>query len=286
VARGRMLNKRISRDKEVSELIREVGCCGGLFFTWCIAHLDRDGRIDGDPEVLRGLVCPRLTECSAELIETTISAAARRGLVIWYESNGERFLCFPGFRKNQLNLPYDKEPTSEFPDPEICNNVKLRNKQEKRREVKRSKEKRSEEKRREDITPNRDFASLSASSAPAPINNQVDSVLDVWEHWRNHHPRAVKKLTSKMKSYRLIRDRLKEGRSAEDLKQAIDGLHLDPWPERSNHLQIKYALKDDDTVTKFIGFAVNPRRHKSVTKAGQELQAMLEVPLDLFKDVL
>lgn len=94
------------------------------------------------------------------------------------------------------------------------------------------------------------------ADAVSPKNGEEISL--VWGHWRTHHPRAAQNLDKGMKGYKLIAARLKEGKSVEDLKQAIDGFHLDSWVGRKNFLQLKYLFGDDDLVTKFIGYAVNP----------------------------
>ena len=117
MARGRMLNRSISRDRLVADLVAEVGGLGGLFYTWMIAHLDREGRIDGDPSVLKGAVVPRVDECTVAVIEATLAAADRLGLIVWYEANGDHYVAYPKFSKNQKGLRVSREPESEFPAP-------------------------------------------------------------------------------------------------------------------------------------------------------------------------
>jgi hypothetical protein len=77
MARGRMLNKSVSSDKAVASLINDLGPAAGLVFTWLIAHLDREGRMHGDPEVIK----------------------------------------MPAFEKNQIGLRKTREPESLFPEP-------------------------------------------------------------------------------------------------------------------------------------------------------------------------
>lgn len=52
----------------------------------------------------------------------------------------------------------------------------------------------------------------------------------VVEHYRQRHPRSFPKgLRMHMAEAKLIKRRLAEGFTVEDLKQAIDGYHVDPW---------------------------------------------------------
>jgi hypothetical protein len=117
MARGRMLNKKISRDVVVGELARRVGTAGALFYTWLIAHLDRDGRMDGEPVVLKGAVVPWMDECTVEVIEATLQAADDLGLIDRYTVHGQRFVSFPKFAANQTGFRYDRENPSEIPPP-------------------------------------------------------------------------------------------------------------------------------------------------------------------------
>ena len=71
MARGRMLNKSISYNKDVATLVNELGAEAGLVFTWIIAHLDRDGRIHGDEHVLKGAVFPRIAGIDPAIIRQT-----------------------------------------------------------------------------------------------------------------------------------------------------------------------------------------------------------------------
>lgn len=153
MARGRMINKKISMNKAVNSL----GTESALVFTWTIAHLDRDGRIHGNPDVLRGNVVPRRKEITVTKIAKFIAEWAKAGLIEIYETkDGDCFLQFAKFRENQAKLRYDREAESEFPDPDKCKLVsglkpdKVRTKagatpsEEKRREVKLKEEKKRE----------------------------------------------------------------------------------------------------------------------------------------------
>jgi hypothetical protein len=117
MARGRMLNRSISHSKKVADLVNELGSDHGLFLTWMIAHLDREGRIHGDPEVLKGMVAPRIAAITPAVIRQTAARAMELGLIQWYEVDGDSFIAFPGFPENQVGLRVDREPKSQIPPP-------------------------------------------------------------------------------------------------------------------------------------------------------------------------
>jgi hypothetical protein len=117
MARGRMLNKKISQNKSFAVIANETGHGAALFLTWLIAHLDKEGRVHGDPEVLKGLVCPRIVGIDTEVIRQAVGNAHAIGLVEWYEVDGESYIAFPGFERNQVGLRKKREPSSDFPPP-------------------------------------------------------------------------------------------------------------------------------------------------------------------------
>jgi len=118
MARGRMLNKRIGQNREVDLLIDACGYRAGLFYTWMIAHADKEGRVHGDPSVLRAMVVPRrLDDFTVEAVEKILTEAHRLKLILWYTVRGERWIWFPRFERNQPGLRKDKERPSSIPSP-------------------------------------------------------------------------------------------------------------------------------------------------------------------------
>lgn len=112
MAEGRMLNKRVCEDKAVNALSSDTS---RLAFTWAIPHLDRDGRCSGDPVVLKSKVFPRREDITSSQMEGFIREWNEHDLAIWYEAKGELWLYFPGFKKNQRNLRYEREAPSAIP---------------------------------------------------------------------------------------------------------------------------------------------------------------------------
>lgn len=115
MATGRMLNKKIGLSKQVNDLTDDTS---RLAFTWAIAHLDRDGRIHGEPDVLKALVFPRRQDVTPEQMEQYVREWGEGGLIVWYEADGERWIQYPKFGENQLGLRYDREPASIIPPPQ------------------------------------------------------------------------------------------------------------------------------------------------------------------------
>jgi len=114
MARGRMLLKKISLNKAVAALADDTS---RMLFTWTIPHLDREGRIHGDPEVLRSIVAPRLAHITGEVVARCVAEWARAELVMWYDVDGDRFLAFPKFFDNQRGLHVERESPSDIPEP-------------------------------------------------------------------------------------------------------------------------------------------------------------------------
>jgi hypothetical protein len=126
MASGRMLQRKISSNKQLPHLMRILderlgaphGAMASLLYTWSIAHLDAEGRMHGDVHVVKGQVVPRIAFITTDLIETYLLAMEEVGLVVYYEADDDRWLSFPGFDRNQPNLRKDRESKSTIPTPE------------------------------------------------------------------------------------------------------------------------------------------------------------------------
>lgn len=116
MASGRIINKKICVNRVINEVLSSDTC--RLAFTWTIPYLDRDGRVNGDPSVLRSMVFPRRKDITDEQMEGFIKEWAENGLVLWYEADGDKWIQFPKFRTNQPHLRYERESESTIPGPE------------------------------------------------------------------------------------------------------------------------------------------------------------------------
>ena len=115
MARGRMINKKISNSKRVNDLPLPAQ----LLYTWLIAHLDCNGCFYGSAQMIKSLVVPR-KNWSKNQIERWLSVMenskndAGTPLIFRYNLNGERYLFMPGFEGEQIGLRKDKEK-GDFP---------------------------------------------------------------------------------------------------------------------------------------------------------------------------
>ena len=114
MARGRMINSKITRNKAINDLSDDTS---RLAFTWLVTFADVDGRCNGDPALVRSLVFPRRTDVTVEQMAGYIQEWADAGLVVWYEAEGDLWIAFPSFEENQRGLDRRKEPASDIPAP-------------------------------------------------------------------------------------------------------------------------------------------------------------------------
>jgi hypothetical protein len=112
MARGRMITNQICRDKAVHNLSDDLS---RLSFTWLITFADCEGRVFGDPAIIKSALFPRREDISVERMTFYIKEWADAGLIVWYETDGDQWIYFPKFEKNQPGLRKDREPESDIP---------------------------------------------------------------------------------------------------------------------------------------------------------------------------
>ena len=107
--KGRMLNKKISYDPRVGELSIHAT----LIFTWIIPHLDCEGRIYADPNVIKGVVVPYKKTLTMVVIQKALEELHASGLVRIYGDDYKYLQC-NGFFLNQT-INKSREAPSEIP---------------------------------------------------------------------------------------------------------------------------------------------------------------------------
>lgn len=112
MARGRFISESVAKDMRLNSLSVEAT----LVYLMTVPHLDRDGLIEGDTEVLYGTVCPK-RRIFIDRIGEFIQEWVQVGLVTIYDTDDGAVLWFKGFAKNQLGLRYDRETPSRLPPP-------------------------------------------------------------------------------------------------------------------------------------------------------------------------
>lgn len=112
MARGRFISESVAKDARLNSLSVEAQ----LVYLMTVPHLDRDGLIEGDPDVLWGTVCPKRRQFLDRMAEF-IQEWAKAGLVLMYDTEDGPVLWFKGFAKNQTGMRYDREAPSKFSPP-------------------------------------------------------------------------------------------------------------------------------------------------------------------------
>jgi hypothetical protein len=125
MANGRFVSKSISSNEQLSIVSLEAD----FFFQRCLPHLDVEGRITGNPQLLKGAVFPLREQITAENIPALIEELGRstdadgRSLVVWYEVGAQRVLLFPRFMRHQTGLNKKREAPSRLPGADIATRV-------------------------------------------------------------------------------------------------------------------------------------------------------------------
>lgn len=101
-----------------SEQLGRVSLQADYLFSRCLPHLDREGRMTGNPELVRSLVCPLRPEMTVEAVRLALVELSGVDLVAWYEVGARQCLAFPGFDRHQKGLRKDRESPSRFPAPD------------------------------------------------------------------------------------------------------------------------------------------------------------------------
>lgn len=112
MARGRMLNQKISDDITFNEMDIEHQ----FFFMRTLPFLDRDGLITGHPLLLPSKVIPLMPDQHPKF-KDAIKAWINAGFVVEYTDGKQPVLFFVNFANNQANMRYDRESPSDFPPP-------------------------------------------------------------------------------------------------------------------------------------------------------------------------
>ena len=112
MAKGRFISKEICLDKKVNSLSDGYSMVG---FTWLITHADCEGRIYGDPAIVKSLIFPRLLNITVEMVAGYIQEWEDAGLIKTYEVNDDKYIEFPNFGKHQVGLRKERESPSTIP---------------------------------------------------------------------------------------------------------------------------------------------------------------------------
>lgn len=108
---GRMLSKSISHSFQLAEVSLEAD----YLFARCIPHLDREGRMPGNPRLVKSIACPLREEIPLEAIPALLCELAKVKLIRWYSVDGQEVVEFPGFQNHQKGARFEREAASRLP---------------------------------------------------------------------------------------------------------------------------------------------------------------------------
>ncbi len=114
MARGRMINQRITRSQKFDATIRaDEGA--GLLYTLLIPFADRDGRLEGNASIIKSTCYPRWDEMPKKRVSNRLQRLHDEGLILWYEVDGEKYIQITAFTENQEGMRYEREKPSAIP---------------------------------------------------------------------------------------------------------------------------------------------------------------------------
>lgn len=205
-----MINNKIGLNKALHQLSNDTS---RLAFTWTIPHCDRDGRVHGDPSLLKKMVFPRRDDITNKQMERFIIEWAEARLIYWYESNGDRWIQFPKFRENQIGLRYEREAPSSIPPPEKGKDLLRKYEEEQKHKPKGKKPKNSSKKDQnnagqtpEEVPPNRielnriEFNGIPPPASPTAFHSQKNKSKTEYlsaEEIKKEKERQLKRLKEK-----------------------------------------------------------------------------------------
>ena len=113
---GRIVLKSVCQSRKLASLKTDGA---RLLYTWLLVSVDINGCFSGDPEVIKGQIFTRLKK-STKTILGYIEDLDLAGLIVWYQADGDIFLCIPDFAERQPKLNPDREakPTIPLPTPD------------------------------------------------------------------------------------------------------------------------------------------------------------------------
>ncbi len=113
MARGRMIDKRISKSKKLAALKHDRS---RVIYFMIYPHLDVEGKFTGDPDEIKEDCCPKLKYSLRKIAESIIELSDI-GLLKLYEIDGYAYVKYTKFKDFQVGIRLDREAPSRIPDP-------------------------------------------------------------------------------------------------------------------------------------------------------------------------
>lgn len=114
MARGRMIDKRISKSKKLTALRFDRS---RVLYFMILPHLDCEGRYSADPEEIKDDCCPKLSYSIKQIAESIIDLDLTRLLILYEDENERPFIEYTKYDDFQI-IRKDREAPSRIPSPQ------------------------------------------------------------------------------------------------------------------------------------------------------------------------
>ena len=108
-----MPNRIIKESIRTSKSVNAMTDFQFRLWIYLITYVDDYGRGSADPELLKGLVFPRMKRVREQDIASALAELAGKGAILLYEVDGEPLFYFPNWREHQRI----QTKRSKFPEP-------------------------------------------------------------------------------------------------------------------------------------------------------------------------
>ena len=87
-----------------------------------------------------------------------------------------------------------------------------------------------------------------------------DDINQIVEHYRTYHPKALRTLSKKSKTYLGVKGRLGDGYAVSELVDAVNGMHKSPFhlgrnENKTKYLSLELCMRNAEQVDRFISIA-------------------------------
>ena len=111
-AKGRMLNKEISDSKKFASLSPEAA----VLFCMLVPHFNSHGKMNGNPGVIKGEICPRIPYLTVKNIPKLLEEISESTNVKWFRHDGRYWVHSVNFLSDHQRLRREKLGPDKLPD--------------------------------------------------------------------------------------------------------------------------------------------------------------------------
>lgn len=267
-AKGRMIYWKISYCKQLAR----CSIFAKLLFTWLIPNSDDLGRIEGDPEILKGMLFPFDEKVAPAMIQDALRELAAEELIAWYAVQGNCYIQFPNFEKYQ-KLRSDRTYKSDYPsfDSPGATDMSCHDNDSQRHDMSSLAHAGGEVKRSEE--------NISCVFAPAekpqkggarvkPGKGEYTTAFE--EFWKNY-PRKIEKKGA----FKAWNTRLREGVAPELLINAAKGYSASCRQKKTEERFIKHPATFLGSEEPYLSYADSENKTREHSESGQDQNIIL-----------